>query len=1288
MNTKKIEEEIERIHEIFYNGSDKKLIGSKVKSIQTKPILESGFVRLSLEAAEYFGESSRQLLQLRKIGKIKNNNELRLNLYKQIDALGDSIDDATKKRLKSIADEIGNSRRANLDNAFNKYLDEIEPSKLKIDLSKSTISIQKILDQITELKNQLAKFKDEYKIKLEEAYFSKLETYLGSNTWITSSYPTIDDFIDASRIQLETYLKREIPGQTNEFYDFYTKYISDKINDFEPLRSLYRVDNPQITRPKPGITGQVEVLPDALTESYRRIVRKIRTSGANSVTDSEKQFVDAVDDWMSGGVNNLEALEILHTALRPKGIEDLIEFKATPFYKKWSRYVGDVFLTNFYPYFRQWSDSISQVLLTQKNSMDNFEQTFTQRFKEYLEKGTGDVNKGSIYDLVYSLERAPRDMTKSEIENITGNLYKRIYDDFVSKGIAHFEGQTIVVNGQTKNLTDEFKNFCTKLENYSDSHWLLKDKKFAGLNELFSDIGDSKSMGLWDGTKKSWQEFQRKLTKFDSIEGLSDIFVFILQKIQSLAGYVWTFWRGGSFVSPAQYQRYITQYYKQQGKFLSPRWVGWKYLITRGAISFVIIPAIYGVIDFIWDGIFGNLMGAGKDDSYGYIFSDNENNMKRLVNYIAYSIMHNQRVGLTRDLLNKLSLNGAARGSEFGEDSLGKSSWEFYIADALSLLPGSSEDLISWAMLNLSNLKGGDKTKEEVAVEEAKNLVSEKSKEAFDSHDNTLKSEGEELKTSLGENPNSENWRKFWDKEMNSDLKLLFHPDLGLPYDGDVIGMGSSKQLIKYFEKNKELVFGLNPGYIGFYASKDINKTKMRAIGNLKKYINDPTSAFDFGVQMRENLEKFIQKENKGLGQTTQKESPFVVIKSGDKKYILKHNASLSYSDPNFIQFYYPDYKTLYDALVDPTKMVVPNDYKITQEEEKNGVKESNLVRLQLLPLNKITNYITMSENIINRFKRIIKEEAEKENFKMKDWDEIFTFQKIDPKTPGQFKDVEIKMRDVMDRIEHWRKRYKKECEENDEKGDKGCDDGEDDSFVRAVIDTHPDVVRVLFTKGLAKLTTSDEKQKLEEGFAMLLRLIREERNAEVEVWSVYRHKSSPDKIWSLVKGDFKQSEMESMGVGMQQPPKNSVEKQEDTLTSLKKKEHKAIESLKINEKNGFDDLPRKLREKLNDKFNEGWTTEVPKKNLYNFYEKKTLSSAFNGDVEIYKVKSPEKFFSNLESNSSDITISRGFCKTMAHAKKGQSLSSNQKRVFDHFVNKCNDKFEGNYSGLRYLSKK
>jgi ElaB/YqjD/DUF883 family membrane-anchored ribosome-binding protein len=118
-------------------------------------------------------------------------------------------------------------------------------------------------------------------------------------------------------------------------------------------------------------------------------------------------------------------------------------------------------------------------------------------------------------------------------------------------------------------------------------------------------------------------------------------------------------------------------------------------------------------------------------------------------------------------------------------------------------------------------------------------------------------------------------------------------------------------------------------------------------------------------------------------------------------------------------------------------------------------------------------NYKIKMFDMKNLIRKIILEEEEEKTLKMKDWDEIFSFQKVDEKESGKYTDVKIKMDSVMDRMPHWRKKYKKQCEDID-----NCDDdGEDDSFVRAVIDTHPEVVRVLFTKGMAHLTSSDDQE-------------------------------------------------------------------------------------------------------------------------------------------------------------------------------------------------------------------
>jgi hypothetical protein len=63
-----------------------------------------------------------------------------------------------------------------------------------------------------------------------------------------------------------------------------------------------------------------------------------------------------------------------------------------------------------------------------------------------------------------------------------------------------------------------------------------------------------------------------------------------------------------------------------------------------------------------------------------------------------------------------------------------------------------------------------------------------------------------------------------------------------------------------------------------------------------------------------------------------------------------------------------------------------------------------------------------MNNMILEKIKKVIMEEEEEKTLKMKDWDEIFTFQKIDEKNPGKYTDVKIKMDSVMDRMPHWRK--------------------------------------------------------------------------------------------------------------------------------------------------------------------------------------------------------------------------------------------------------------------------
>ena len=178
------------------------------------------------------------------------------------------------------------------------------------------------------------------------------------------------------------------------------------------------------------------------------------------------------------------------------------------------------------------------------------------------------------------------------------------------------------------------------------------------------------------------------------------------------------------------------------------------------------------------------------------------------------------------------------------------------------------------------------------------------------------------------------------------------------------------------------------------------------------------------------------------------------------------------------------------------------------------------------------------------------------DNFKH--WKDTFKFQSYDDDN-AEYKDVKIKMEDVMDRIDHYRKKY-----------------DEDDAFVRAVVDTHENVVRILFTKDLAHLTESVRLV----GLVNVLRLIREDRG-EMEIWSVSRPTNGN---WFLVKGDFNKKELANMDLHKKEPEYKEKKVNVRPEEGLKKKEQEAINVLKINEKKGLELLPVRIKEKVKEK--------------------------------------------------------------------------------------------------------
>ena len=305
------------------------------------------------------------------------------------------------------------------------------------------------------------------------------------------------------------------------------------------------------------------------------------------------------------------------------------------------------------------------------------------------------------------------------------------------------------------------------------------------------------------------------------------------------------------------------------------------------------------------------------------------------------------------------------------------------------------------------------------------------------------------------------------------------------------------------------------------------------------------------------------------------------------------------------------------------------------------------------------------NNQIINKIMRNVKSQLfESKRFDEDDykhWKDTFTFQSVDEKNPGQYKDVKLNMDDVMDRIPHYRKKY-----------------DEDDSFVRAVVDTHENVVRFMFTKDLANIREGYSAV----GFAKILQQIRESRG-EMEIWSVARPASGN---WFLVKGDFTPKELMGMDLEKNEPSDKEPKKRENSLETLKKKELTSSNSLKNDEKSGFNELPKIVKKKLRDKFNFGWTTEEPNQNLMSYYDESEVKSVFGDDIKIYKLNANEEFFDYISQYSDSLPIKRGFCRSIQLSKNKIELTKKQKEKVRYVLNLCQNKFKDNL-GLSITSR-
>jgi len=334
---------------------------------------------------------------------------------------------------------------------------------------------------------------------------------------------------------------------------------------------------------------------------------------------------------------------------------------------------------------------------------------------------------------------------------------------------------------------------------------------------------------------------------------------------------------------------------------------------------------------------------------------------------------------------------------------------------------------------------------------------------------------------------------------------------------------------------------------------------------------------------------------------------------------------------------------------------------KLKTDYEKN----KSLVEKSIDVKENIIKKIIMSEmKKYNRYRLFEEEEQRFGENKFDHWYDTFTFQKYDEKT-NDFKDIDtdtLKHGLIKDRFNDFIKNY----------------DG-DDAFVRAVVDTHPDVVRIKYLKDQANI----QETYYPTGLASVLSLIRESKG-EYDIFSVSRLKGGN---WHLVKGDFTQKEMSNMVLTKQVPPEKQPKQRENGLESLKKKEATGTAKLASDETEGLKELPKRVKEKLKEKISKGWTTETPPKVFHEFYEESELNSVFNDKIKIYKLEPTPEFFNSLKDNSSHVLIRKGFCRSMTFAKRDGDISNEQRKVVNHILNKCDEKFEGKL-GLSYLSKR
>jgi len=301
MKNKLLISEVDRINSLM--GNNKKVF------IKEGPLIRN----YSIKVGTSFSNKVDNLVKLRQIGKINTNRELKQNLLKQIDILGDSIDDATKNKLKNIADEIGSSTESTFDDAVKKFKNEIDPKKIKLDLEKTNIIYSNIIKSLEQTTESLINAKNDFKVKLEDLYFKKVDEQINNNSErIIKDYRNVDEVVTNAKVQLYKLLEKNVPGQEKEFYDFFTDYISNKLKNYQPLREIFDLADEVTVQNTSG-----KQLPKATNTKYQEILKKFENNGYQSLTKEETIIMNLVDKFIkSTDTNYLKLIEEINKKMK------------------------------------------------------------------------------------------------------------------------------------------------------------------------------------------------------------------------------------------------------------------------------------------------------------------------------------------------------------------------------------------------------------------------------------------------------------------------------------------------------------------------------------------------------------------------------------------------------------------------------------------------------------------------------------------------------------------------------------------------------------------------------------------------------------------------------------------------------------------------------------------------------------------------------------------------------------------------------------------------------------